>query len=97
MNAKWIALGVKIYPLIAMAVTMVEKVAHAAKGKDKQDAAVDAIGVGLELLESGLGRDLLDDAEVQAALRSAVDSYVHLQNVIAKAKAAKLVPNAPIG
>ncbi len=91
MNQKWITLGLKLYPLIAMAVSVVEKVAHA-KGKDKQDAAVEAVGVGLEVLEAGLGKDLLDNAEVQLALRGAIDAYVHLQNVVAKAKAA--VPNA---
>jgi len=91
MNAKWISLGVKLYPLIVMAVNMVEKVVHA-KGKDKQDAAVEAVGVGLEALEAGLGRDLLDNAEVQAALRSAIDAYVHLQNVVANAKALKAGP-----
>lgn len=94
MNPKWIALGVKLYPLISMAVTMVEKVAKAAKGKDKQDAAVEAIGVGLELVEAGTDKDLLDNAEVNAAVRSAIDAYVHLQNVIASVKAAKVaVPN----
>lgn len=89
MNPKWLAMGMKLYPLITMAVHVVEKVAHA-KGQDKQDAAVEAIGVGLELLEGGLGKDLLDDAEVQKALRSAIDAYVALQNVIASAKAKKL-------
>lgn len=86
MNPKWIALGLKLYPLISMVVSVVEKVAKA-KGKDKQDAAVEAIGVGLEAVEVGLGRDLLDNAEVNKALRSAIDAYVHLQNVVAAAKA----------
>lgn len=92
MNAKWITLGMKLYPLISMAVQMVEKVAHA-KGKEKQDAAVEAVGVGLELFEAGIGRDLIDDAEVQKALRAAIDAYVALQNVLASKKALAAVPN----
>lgn len=87
MNPKWISLGIKIYPLIAMAVHMVEKVAGAKRGKEKQDAALEAIAVGLNLLETGVGKDLIDDPEVNAALRAAVDAYVHVQNVIAKKKA----------
>ena len=85
---KWIALGSKLVPYIVIAVQAVEKLAAAKKGKEKQDAAVEVLGTGLEALEAGLNKDLLDNAEVQKAVRAAIDAYVHLQNVIARVKAA---------
>jgi len=85
---KWITLGTKLFPLIIMAVQAVEKLLTAKHGKDKQDAAVDLVGVWLTTLEAGLNKDLLDNAEVQAAMRKLIDAYVAWQNVLAKTQAA---------
>ena len=90
---KWLDVGMKLIPLISMAVHVVEKIVpHDAPPQTKQDTAVDIIGTGLHLLELGMGKDVLDDAEVQAAVRSAIDAYVHLQNVIAAKKSAAVNP-----
>lgn len=83
----WIALGTRIVPYIVMAIQAVEQLAGAKKGKEKQDAAMTVLAAGLGAVEAGLNKDLLDDAEVQQAVRAAIDAYVHLQNVIAKARA----------
>ena len=85
---KWLQLGMKVFPYLVMAVQSVEKLAGAKKGKEKQDAAIDLIGTFLASLEGGLDKDLLDDGDVQIALRAAIDAYVALQNVIVKARAA---------
>ena len=83
---QWILLGTKLVPLIIMAVQAVEKLVKAEKGPAKQDAAVDLVGTWLAALEAGLDRDVLDDADVQAGVRAVIDAYVHLQNVVAKAR-----------
>ena len=90
---KWITLGMKLFPYIVMAVQSVEKLAGAKKGKAKQDAAIEVLGTGLAALEVGLEKDLVDNAEVNAAARAAIDAYVQLQNVIAKVRVAAAVGN----
>lgn len=87
MDLKWISLGVRLFPYIAMAVQAVEKLAGARRGKDKQDAAIEVLGASLEALDAGLGKDIFERAEVQAALRALIDAYVQLQNVIARVNA----------
>lgn len=84
----WTSLGAKIFPLLIMAVNMVERISQA-KGKAKQDAAIDAITTGLAAIELSTDRDLLHDAAVEKALRGAIDAYVNLQNVIAAVKAVR--------
>jgi hypothetical protein len=84
MNVKWISLGMKLFPLVQIAVQMVEKAIHGKTGPEKQEAALAAIGAGIDVLEAGLSRDIIDNAEVQVALRGAIDAYVLLQNVVAR-------------
>lgn len=87
MNAKWLAFGLKLIPYIIAAVAAVEKFVKG-KGPEKQDAAVAAIAAALAAAEDVAGKDLLDDAEVEAAIRAAADAIVHVQNVIAARKVA---------
>ena len=80
---KWVSIGLRIAPLIVTAIEAVERLVKG-KGREKQDAAVAAIAAALEAIEAGAGRDLLDDAEVEAAMRAAIDAVVAVQNVIAR-------------
>ncbi len=83
-------LALKIAGVIVPAVRAIEAIAAAIatlRGQGKQDAAVDLVKGMIEALELGAGRDVLDDAEVEAALRAAIDAIVHLQNVVATKQA----------
>lgn len=79
----WVAIGLKILPLIIGAIQSVEHLLSGLHGKDKQDAAIDMISAFLIATEGATGRDLLNDNDVRAAARSAIDAVVALQNVIA--------------
>ena len=80
---KWIEIGFRIGPLIIAAVQGVERIVRGAKGKDKQDEAMALVGTMLEAIEGITSKDLLDDVEVQRAVRAAMDAIVNVQNVIA--------------
>lgn len=85
---------VKIVPLIVAAVQAVESLLTNKHGKDKQDAALNMVKSLLPLIEEFVGKDLLDDAQVQVAVRSAIDAIVALQNTVEAVRKAKnvLVP-----
>ena len=78
--------SLKFLPLIVSAVTQVERLVvrlrSPAKGREKQDAAVDLVRVLLETPESIAERDLLDNAEVDTAARAVIDAVVALQNIV---------------
>lgn len=84
----WLSLGLKLAPLVVQAVHSVETLIQA-KGRAKQDAALGLVADGVKLLETGIDHDVLNDEDVQAALRASIDAYVALQNAVAKAHAAK--------
>ena len=88
MNSKWIGLGFKIVAFIPAIVDTVEKFI-AGKGKAKQDAAMDMLGVFITSVEGVVGKELLDEAKVQNALRKVIDAVVAFQNVVADVKAKK--------
>lgn len=87
----WIAGALKLVPLIITAVTAVEKLTSK-KGKEKQDAAVDLVGQLVPLIEASIEREVVDEAEVQHAIRKVIDAVVALLNVsrdvLAKRRAA---------
>lgn len=87
---KWVEIGFKLAPLIVGAVHAVEKLVKGAKGKEKQDAAVDLAGTMLQAIEGVASKDLLDDQKVQNAVRDAIDALVKVQNVIADVKGVKV-------
>ena len=72
----------KLVPVIVAAVQAVETLLTNKKGKEKQDAAVDMVRTLLPLVEGYVGQDLLDDAQVQLAVRAAIDAVVALQNTV---------------
>jgi hypothetical protein len=83
MAITWLAHVARLLPLIFGAVHAVEALAGAKRGKDKQDAAIVALRAMVGAVEAGVDRDLLNDAEVERAVRATIDAYVALQNVIA--------------
>lgn len=76
----WIQTVVKIIPLIVGAVHAVEKIAGAKKGKEKQDAAIEAIGAMISALELSFNKELMDVPEFQELVRKLIDDYVAVQN-----------------
>jgi|TARA_R110000787_G_scaffold141904_6_gene255462 hypothetical protein len=83
---KWLKGALKLFPLIMAAVQAVERMSSK-KGKAKQDEAVNLVGDLVPLIESSIGRDVVDDAKVQAAIRAVIDAVVALQNVATDVKA----------
>lgn len=88
MGVKWIITLLRFVPYVIGAVHAVEAVADARKGKDKQDAAVDAAKAALAAAEGAAGRDLLNDADVEKATRGLIDAYVGLLNIVNAKRAA---------
>lgn len=84
----------KMVPLIITAVTAVEKLVTDKKGDAKKEAAVDMVRTLLPLIEGTIGKDLLDDTQVQTAVRNAIDAIVALENTVDAVKKAKLAPAA---
>lgn len=85
----WVNIGVKIAGLVIGGIQAIEHLITGIKGKDKQDAVVQFTQDALAMIEGAAGKDVLDDAEVIEAERDFINAYVHLQNVIAAAKAKK--------
>jgi len=81
MTWSWLSRAVTLWPLIIGAVHAVEAVALAISGKEKQNAAVAAVRAMLGAVEGGLGRDLLNDQDVERAVRGMIDAYVSLQTI----------------
>lgn len=88
----WIERGVRLFPLIVAAVHAVERLVTGSRGSAKQDAAVDAVRAMLAAIEAGIDRNLLDDADVERAVRATIDAYVALQNIIARKSTAAPAP-----
>jgi len=78
---KWVTGAFKLIPLVLTAVEAVERFAGK-KGKEKQDAAVDLVGRLVPLIEDQIDKEVVDEAEVQDALRKVIDAVVALMNVI---------------
>jgi predicted amino acid dehydrogenase len=72
---------VKAIPVIVAAIGAVEKLSDK-KGKDKQDAAVAIVGDLIPLIEATIPREIVDESQVQDAIRKVIDAIVALQNVV---------------
>jgi len=79
---KWISIGFKLIPFIMESIKWVEKFVTK-KGTDKQDGAVKMTLSMLGIAEEAMGKDILDDKNVQEAARRVIDAVVALQNLIA--------------
>ena len=79
----WVAFALKVPSIITGAMQVVEKV-KGAKGPAKSAAVKEAIRDSVVLAELGMDKDLLNDAEVEAAVQAVIDAQVHLKNVLTK-------------
>lgn len=86
--------GLRLIPLIVTAITSVEHLIGAKKGKEKQDAAVGLVAQFIPILESTISKDVVDDAKVQDAMRSVIDAAVKLMNVAADVAAKRAAQSA---
>jgi hypothetical protein len=86
---KWVEMGLKIFPLIVGAIHAVESLISNKKGKDKQDAAIEAFGAMIKALELTSEKELLNEEEFKILLRKLIDDYVAVQNFVAEFKANK--------
>jgi hypothetical protein len=93
MTFTWLTQTARLVPLIVGAVHATEAIASVARGRDKQQAAVEAVHAAVAATELAIGRDLLNDEAVDEAVRGLIDAYVALQNVVA-ARHAEAAPPA---
>lgn len=77
----WITGALKLFPLILTAVNAIERMSSK-KGKEKQDEAIALVGDLVPIIEAGVGRDVINEAGVQDAIRKVIDAVVSLQNVV---------------
>jgi hypothetical protein len=83
---KWLQIGLKLLPYIISAVQSIEMFFKSGKGKAKEDAAVATVRGILEMVEAGAGKDLMDNEQVQDAVRDIMKAVVSLQNIIQDVK-----------
>lgn len=77
---------VKLIPMIIGAVHAVEKIGSMSKGKEKQDAAVEAIVAMIAASEIAIDSELINEESFRDLIRVAIDNYVAIQNYIAERK-----------
>lgn len=88
-------IGLAIAGAIVPGVGQIEAIIKALpglKGPQKQDALVQLVKHSLETAEGLTDKDLLDDAEVEAATRAVIDAVVHLDNVVELKRRARTAP-----
>ena len=79
--------GLTVVGAVVPGVSAIERIATAfpgMRGKAKQDAVVEIVKASLQASESVAGRDLANDADVEAATRGVIDAVVALQNIVAR-------------
>lgn len=81
---QWVTTGIRLVPTIISAVHAVESLLTAKSGKEKQDAAVEAVQAAVEVTEASIGKDFLHNGKIDGATRQFIDAYVNLQNAIAE-------------
>ncbi len=82
------SIGLAVAAATIPGVAAIEQIAQAIpglKGPAKQQAVIDLVKNALVAAEGETDRDLLNDADVEAATRAVIDAVVALDNVI-KAK-----------
>ena len=79
---KWLQIGLKLLPYIVSAVSSIERFFTSGKGKAKEDAAVATVSSILEAVEENAGADLIDNEQIQDAVRKVMQAVVSLQNII---------------
>lgn len=81
---KWINVGIKLLPYILTCVRAVEHLLTGSKrGVEKENAAVGMVHSLLQTIEAGVDKDLLNDEEVNRAVRACMRAFVSLENIVA--------------
>jgi hypothetical protein len=81
---KWLNVGLKLLPYVLSCVQAVEGFLTGPKrGEEKENAAVGMVHAILQTVEAGIDRDLLNDADVNRAVREIMQAIVALENVVA--------------
>lgn len=81
---KWLNVGLKLLPYVLSCVQAVESFLTGPKrGEEKENAAVGMVHAILQTVEAGIDRDLLNDADVNRAVREIMQAIVALENVVA--------------
>lgn len=84
---KALQIGLNIAGFLLPQVSQIEAIAKAIpalKGKDKEDAAIKLMLESLDLFEDLVAKDVLQDEEVEKAVRGVIQSVVALQNILVK-------------
>ena len=81
---KWINIGIKLLPYILTCVRAVEHLLTGSKrGEEKENAAVGMVHSLLQTIEAGVDKDLLNDEDVNRAVRACMQAFVALENIVA--------------
>ena len=81
---KWINIGIKLLPFIVSCVQAVEGfLTGSQRGEEKENAAVGMVHAILQTIEAGIDKDLLNDEDVNRAVRTCMQAFVALENVVA--------------
>tara|TARA_R110000824_G_scaffold1386_3_gene7033 strand:+ start:700 stop:966 length:267 start_codon:yes stop_codon:yes gene_type:complete len=81
---KWINVGIKLLPFILSCVRAVEGfLTGSGRGEEKENAAVGMVHAILQTIEAGVDKDLLNDSDVNVAVRKVMQAIVALENVVA--------------
>lgn len=78
----WINLALKIIPVVAGAVNAVEKISKNKSGKEKKEAALEAIETMISTMEISISKELLNEEEFKKLMSKLIDDYVAVQNFI---------------
>ena len=91
---KWINVGLKLLPYVLSCIRAVETfIKGKGRGVEKENAAIGMVHAVLQTVEAGLDRDLLNDEDVNRAVRQVMQALVALENIVAK-KQPKELDNA---
>jgi hypothetical protein len=92
MNPNWVDFGMRLIPLITLAVNAVESISKNVaetknvemKGQEKQDAAMVALTGMINSIELNAGTELMAKEEFKELIRHIINDYVSIQNYIAQ-------------
>jgi len=81
---KWLNVSLKLLPFILSCVQAVEGFLKGPKrGVEKENAAVAMTHAILQTIEAGVDKDLLNDEDVNRAVRACMQAFVALENIVA--------------
>lgn len=84
---KWLNVSLKLLPFILSCVQAVEGFLKGPKrGVEKENAAVAMTHAILQTIEAGVDKDLLNDSDVNLAVRKCMQAFVALENIVAQKK-----------